>query len=282
MPDVGALLSGRPELVGEAARLARAERFGLARDDFARALEESVRRYAQAAEGKALRDFVLGLRLEDLALATACACGIEAAWDEFHAHYRQYLVDVCGECDLADHVIAQLYGAEGRGRMADFRGRSSLKGWLRAIVYQAQVDRHRREERLVELDAVPVELGHVEHFEDFERRDNAAALAEALRSEIGALPAAERLLLAWYYVDQLRLAAIARLRGVHESTISRDLDAIRKQLRKRVTSRLRDQGFSEARVEECFQHATDAPVDFAGMLPSSGKEPAIEQARNPG
>lgn len=266
----------------EASRRARVERFGLACDDFARALEESVGRYAPASEGKDLRDFILGLRLEDLALATACACGIEAAWDEFHSGYRQYLVDICGECDLADHVIAQLYGAEGRGRMADFRGRSSLKGWLRAIVYQAQVDRHRREERLVELEALPVEPGHEERFEDFERRDNAAALAGALRSEVSALPAAERLMLAWYYVDQLRLAAIARLRGVHESTISRELEAIRKLLRKRVTSRLREQGFSEARVEECFRHATDAPVDFAGMLPSSGKESATEQARNPG
>lgn len=282
MPDVGASLSDAHSLLEEAARLARVERFGLSQDDFARALEESVRRYAPAITGGELRDFVLGLRLEDLALATACASGIAPAWEEFHKSYRQYLVDASGECDIADQVIAELYGAEGRGRIADFRGRSSLKGWLRAIVYQAQVDCHRREERLVEFDAMPVEPGHEEHPENFERRDNAAALARALRLEVQRLTGGERLLLAWYYADQLRLAEIARLRGVHESTISRELDAIRKQLRKRVTLRLREQGFSEARVEECFRHATDAPVEFAEMLPSPRGKPAPEQARNPG
>ncbi|HYM13460.1 MAG TPA: sigma-70 family RNA polymerase sigma factor [Bryobacterales bacterium] len=269
------------DFLAEAAQLARVERFGLEVQDFARALEQSVERYAPGAAGRELREFVFGLRLEDLALAAACAGGAAAAWEEFHRTYRQYLVDAAGDAEVADQIIAELYGvgapAGTRGRIGDFRGRSSLKGWLRAIVYQAQVDRHRRESRLTELDpetasgaAAP---GREEHPEDFERRENAAALARLLGREVAALVPGERLLLGWYYQDRLRLSQIARLRGVHESTISRELDAIRTQLRKRVEKGLRAEGFSAARIEECFRHSTDAPVDF---------EEVFGRARNAG
>ncbi|MBI3694994.1 MAG: sigma-70 family RNA polymerase sigma factor [Acidobacteria bacterium] len=220
---------------------------------------QSVERYGQGCE----------LQLEDLALATACARGIESAWEDFHRAYRQYLVNIAGDCDLADQVIAELY----QGQIAHFRGRSSRKGWLRAIVHQAQVDRHRRESRLTALDGLPVEPAREEHPEDFERRENAASLSRALCAEVDELAPDERLLLAWYYADQMRLAEIARLRGVHESTISRELDSIRKLLRKRVTRRLREEGFSGARIDECFRHSTDAPVDL---------EKVFERARNTG
>ena len=257
------------QFLAEATRLARIDRYGLDPQDFARALQRSVERYAPGARGRTLREFILSLRLEDLALATACARRIDSAWDEFHRVYRQFLVNAAGECDLADQVVAELYEEQ----IANFRGRSSLKGWLRAIVHQAQVDRHRRESRLTELETLPVEPAHQEHPEDFERRENAAALAHALRHEVDALPPDERLLLGWYYVDQLRLAQIARLRGVHESTISRELDSIRKLLRKRVARRLLAKGFSDARIEECFRHSTDAPLDF---------QEVFERARNAG
>jgi RNA polymerase sigma factor (sigma-70 family) len=265
------------EFLAEAAQLARLERFGLDAEDFGHALQQSVERYAPGAAGRELREFVLSLRLEDLALAAACARGIETAWDEFHRTYRQYLVNATADAEVADQIIAELYGVEGSGRIRDFRGRSSLKGWLRAIVYQAQVDRHRRESRFTELDpesareAAPP--GRDEHPEDFERRENAAALARLLGREVAALAPAERLLLGWYYQDRLRLSQIARLRGVHESTISREVDAIRKQLRKRVEKALRAAGFSAARIEECFRHSTDAPVDL---------EEVFGRARNAG
>ena len=220
-------------------------------------MQESVERY-----GASLGE----LRLDDLALATACARGSEAAWEEFHGTYRRFLVEVAGECDIADQIVAELY----QGQIAQFRGRSSLKGWLRAVVFQAQVDRHRRESRLTQLDALPVEPSREEHPENFERRDNAQALAEALGAEVRQLAPDQRLLLSWYYIDQLRLAQIARLRGVHESTISRELDGIRKTLRKQVEKRLRAAGFSSARIEECFRHSTDAPVSIEDMARNAG------------
>jgi RNA polymerase sigma factor (sigma-70 family) len=209
--------------------------------------------------------------LEDLALATACACGIEAAWEEFHRTYRQFLVDAAGDCETADQVIAELYA----GGISAYHGRASLKGWLRAVVWQAQVDRHRRESRLTSLETLPVEPGREDPPEDFERRENAAALARALEQQIGELAASQRLLLSWYYVDGLRLTHIARLRGVHESTVSRELESVRKTLRKGVEKRLRAAGFSAARIAECFESATDAPLDFEQVL--AGKKSRLER-----
>jgi RNA polymerase sigma-70 factor len=266
-------LSEEGESIAAAAAEARLERYPLNLTDFARALHASVERYAPEARGRELRTFLLELRLVDLALAAACAAGSEAAWEEFHRAYRQYLEDIAGDDEIAGEVIAELYGTRGAAQIAQYRGRSSLKGWLRAIVTQAQVDRHRRESRLESLESLPVEPGREAHPEDFERRENAAALARALRAEVSALAPSRRLLLSWYYVDQLRLAQIGRLKGVHESTVSRELEGLRKELRKRVEKQLRGEGFSAARIEECFQHSVEAPLDFNELL---------ERARNAG
>ena len=123
------------ESLRPAAAQAGLERYGLKLADFARALHLSAERYAPEARGRELKAFLLDLRLEDLALATACALGTEAAWEEFDRTYRKYLENVAGDDEVAAEVIAGLYGT-GRagGRIGQFRGRSSLKGWLRAIV----------------------------------------------------------------------------------------------------------------------------------------------------
>jgi RNA polymerase sigma factor (sigma-70 family) len=266
-------LAEEAESIGAAAAQACLDRYSLGVTDFARALHASMERYAPQARGRELRAFLLELRLEDLALSAACAAGIESAWEDFHRTYRQYLEDVARDDEVAGEVIAELFGIKGGGgQIAQFRGRSSLKGWLRAIVSQAQIDRHRREARLEPLDTLAVEPASGGP-PDFERAENATALARALHFEVAALAPDRRLLLSWYYVDQLRLAQIGRLRGVHESTVSRELETLRKDLRKSVEKRLRAAGFSRDRIEECFQHSVEAPLDFAELL---------ERARNAG
>ena len=61
--------------------------------------------------------------------------------------------------------------------------------------------------------------------------------------------------------------------SIRRGCVSRELNVLRKTLRKRVEKRLRAEGFSAARIEECFRHSTDAPVATEDML---------ERARNPG
>src|SRR5437764_5425836 len=74
---------------------AKASRWGLSRGHFAKALERSVtKRWASGAlSAPKLEEYLGALHLEDLALATACAEGGEAAWEYFFTQYRDYLQD---------------------------------------------------------------------------------------------------------------------------------------------------------------------------------------------
>src|SRR5207249_9609293 len=87
------------------------------------ALERSAtKRFADAAPPRQkLVDYLAGLHLEDLALATACPAGCESAWEHFFATYRQYLYSAAAAitrrplgdayaCEFADSLYATLYG----------------------------------------------------------------------------------------------------------------------------------------------------------------------------
>src|SRR5919199_705399 len=60
--------------------------------------------------------------------------------------------------ELAESVWAELYGLRVRedgsraGKLAYYSGCGSLGGWLRAVVGQLAVDRHRRSARLVQTE----------------------------------------------------------------------------------------------------------------------------------
>ena len=83
------------------------------------------------------------------------------------------------------------------------------------------------------------------------------------------------LLLSLYYVQELTLAQVARLRGVHEATISRQIDGIRRELRQSVERVLASTGsgpggragLSPAEIELCFSYAQDDwAFDLGGAL----------------
>ena len=69
---------------------AGAERWGLTLDHFQHALDASIaHRFAGGAPSSGdLEAYVSALHLDDLALASACAEGLDAAWDHFVEHYR--------------------------------------------------------------------------------------------------------------------------------------------------------------------------------------------------
>jgi RNA polymerase sigma factor (sigma-70 family) len=117
---------------------------------------------------------------------------------------------------------------------------------------------------------------------DPDRERYLARLDVALLAAIARLSARERMLLACYYVDQLTLAEIGRTLGEHESTVSRQLDRIRRDLRAAVTQTLfrgspaRDgcrpePGLDEAQVELAFEYAlSDWPFDLSRALSEGG------------
>jgi hypothetical protein len=97
----------------------------------------------------------------------------------------------------------------------------------------------------------------------------------------------DRLLLSLYYVQEMTLAQIARVQGVHEATISRQLDRIRRDLRRNVEHSLvagraaengasAQPGLSPAKVELCFAYALE---DWAFDLAHRWQAPAASKGK---
>src|SRR5437870_11972959 len=160
-------LKDRASLVEGLYAKANAARWGLSRGHLAVALERSARKRLAcgALTPSKLEEYLGALHLEDLALATACAEGGEAAWEHFFTQYRAYLraaaaaIIRSGSAEASDRagaLFSELYGlAGGRGSERSlfryFRGRSSLKTWLRAVLARRHIDALRAGRRFEEL-----------------------------------------------------------------------------------------------------------------------------------
>lgn len=269
------------------ARRAQADRWGLGADEFADALRRSVSRHFTGRQAISVEteQYLESLHVEDLALACACARGREAAWDHFVREYRPILLRIAGRGqpvdrarEVADSVYGELYGLEERdGVRASlfdyFHGRSTLAGWLKAVVAQRLVDKARAARRFEPLPeeepAAPAESRSAA----FELQPDRARFLklgrQALIDALAGLEARERLRLSLYYTREMTLAAIGRVLGESEATSSRKLERTRRELRATVERRLRENDrLTDAQVEQCFEHARRDPAfDLARTLP---------------
>ena len=92
--------------------------YGISAEQFSRILDEIRQKYIPLALPDQQAEFVAALRLEELALARACAAGNERAWEDFVQRYRQKLHamafhitrEAVQAADLADSLFAELYG----------------------------------------------------------------------------------------------------------------------------------------------------------------------------
>src|SRR5258708_30418676 len=62
--------------------------YGMDREHFAAILRDIQSKYAPQASPEEAAEFCGALRLEELALARACAAGNELAWQDFFSRYR--------------------------------------------------------------------------------------------------------------------------------------------------------------------------------------------------
>ncbi len=254
---------------------------GLSREQFGVILNEVAVKYLPAdASARQTAELYASLRVEELALARACAAGQERAWEVFMARYREKLYDIAAYIakessaarELADSLYADLYGTTTRdgqrvSKLASYTGRGSLEGWLRTVMAQEFVNRFRRQRRLVSLD---------EESEDgaqFAATDPEPAAAvdprvEAATDEVlSRLAAEDRFILASYYLDGRTLAEIARTLAVHESTISRKLDKLARTVRKQIVAALERKGMSRRQAEEALEvDVRDLQVDIRDRL----------------
>jgi RNA polymerase sigma-70 factor (ECF subfamily) len=242
------------------------ERYGLTLQAFEVVLEQVACKYVPQAASQQKLEFWRDLKLEELALARACAAGHEAAWQAFLIRFREKLYDIArgitkedsSARDLADSLYADLYGTSERdghrvSRLNFYMGRGSLEGWLRTVLAQEFVNRYRKQKRLVSLE---------EQAEDGVQFSAAPAgptspldsrLGAALDEALGQLAGEDRLVLASYYLDNRTLTEIGRMIGVHESTISRRLEKMLKGLRKQVMAGLVSRGMNRGQAEEALE-----------------------------
>lgn len=272
----------------------RASDWGLSPAHFLAALERSAgKRFAGCGfSTEALEEYLGTLHIEDLSLASACLEGSEAAWQHFVSQYRGYLRAAAGvitknsrggtdAVELADSLFAELFGlVDGRrGERSLFRyfhGRSSLKTWLRAILAQRHVDRLRQSRRWEQLETEDEDgpghapqPGNTQTVADPHRERYIGRFVAALHETVDLLPLADRERLELYYAREKTLAEIGRRLGEHESSVSRHLERIRRQLRSSIEEKLRcPPALSEAEIRLCFQYAAeDAPIDFRKIFP---------------
>ena len=256
--------------------------YGVTAEQFTAILDEILRKYRSQSSAKSSVQspaqsparasaeheaaFCAGLRLEELALARACAAGNERAWQDFIGRYRQKLHsmamhitrDAAHAAELADSLFADLYGVNVRdgvrnSKLMFYTGRGSLEGWLRTVMAQEFINRYRKQKRTVSLEekteegvqfaaAVPAPV-----YASDQRLE--AATDEALAE----LSSEDRFTLASYYLDERTLAEIARTLGLHESSVSRRLDRLATGLRRRILAGLRTRGMSHAQAAEALE-----------------------------
>ncbi len=124
--------------------------------------------------------------------------------------------------ELGQAVRTRLFVADGgEPRILEYAGRGPLRGWVGVAALRVALNLKRATSpatsdilaELVSGEADP-ELRHLKSLYRTEFRD-------ALSAALAALPERKRAILRLHYVDGLKLAQLARLYQVHESTASR-------------------------------------------------------------
>ena len=289
---------------------AGAERWRVSNQEFAAALYRSAahRFDSKLPADETLTAYLGALHIDDLALVCALQRGSEAAWNEFVAQYRPLLygaaraiIGAAGEArarELADSLYAELYGLDraggqrARSLLDYFHGRSKLSTWLRTVLAQRHVDALRTGQRADSLDVEQTpQRVNAAGAHGTDGRSTAALILDApdrnrllppvraaVSTAIASLPAPDRLMLSLYYVREMTLAQIARLRGVHEATVSRQLDRLRTGLRQGIETALAtgypaadghaaQRGLSPAEIKLCLAYVLeDWPFDLGRAL----------------
>ena len=261
------------------------------------AVNKYVLRDSPSAESARIDQFVDGLHADDLCLVIACERGDGPAWAELFEGYGTTVRSAARAAssnedaaeDLAQSIWAELHGLKTRadgqpaGKLGYYSGAGSLGGWLRAVVGQLAIDRHRREARLVQ----PEEDADLDRLAQDVEPDNFGALhsspspeealanklatadvEKALAQAVSALDSEDRLLMKLYYFDGLRLREAGAVLGVHEATASRRLTRIHREIRERVESILiKEHNWTKAEASRSLgEIATRLQVEVEPML----------------
>jgi len=276
-------------------------------------VEKYLLKHEPEATSKAIAGFIDTLHADDLCLVIACQRGDQAAWSDLVEGYTATVRSAARAAssgaeladDLAQSIWAELHGLKVRddgqpaGKLAYYSGAGSLGGWLRAVVGQLAIDRHRREARLVQTEedadfdrlarnGDADEDGRIFHTtanpEDELATNLAAATVEkALAQALSELDDEDRLLVKLYYFDGLRLREAGEVLGFHEATASRRLTRIHADVRKRVEKLLMEEhGWTQTEATRSLSEvAANLQMELEPLL-SGAPDAILDDARTTG
>ncbi len=235
--------------------------------------------------------FVKSLHGRDLYLAAACAQsspgGTEtsgeygsAAWKMLESTYKGFVCDLVrffyrpsfASHDLADNIIADLFlpDRSGSSRIASYDGRSSLSTWMRVIVCNRAINAQRCSATTKSTD-IQLEVPDAPALANIEMtvraRRYGSALEDSLACACSKLTPRERLILLWRYEDGLQLGQIAKLLGIHQSNVTRQMDRMQSKLRDDVIAVLSTKhGLSRSAIKECLEDVIENPRHNLSIL----------------
>jgi RNA polymerase sigma-70 factor, ECF subfamily len=254
-PAFVAALSGRPqapEAPGLEAllsqRIAEAEgawpKVEVPRLTFVRYLAERLPPTGELAQ--ALKD----AHAADLYLACGCTLGDPRALQAFEesfltsSSFARGLGRIDSSPSFVDEVrqllrIHFLVPPEGEApKLADYRGRGELAGWVRASAIRTALNLRRGQKHAVSGADLILATAHPEmgYLKDL----HGGSLKQAVRDALGSLSPRERNLLRLHYLDGLATPEIAGLFRSHRTTVRRQLNECHEKLKRGVSRFLRD------------------------------------------
>lgn len=249
-------------------------RLDLPLQDFEKRLSQVVNKHLGPEASAALSiDFIKTLHTTDLYLGFACARGSEAAWERLTVMYGAYIRTLAAfvtlgsntASEVADNVLVDLFlpGPLGQSRIASYEGRSSLATWLRVVVsHHAANERQRFRNNMGSMNIPDIADESAPSRMDASLRASryGRIIGDSLRYSCKCLTNRERLILLLRYEEELNLGQIARLLGVHQSTITRQLERACKRLREEVIGVLTKQyKLDPAAINECREDILENP-----------------------
>jgi RNA polymerase sigma-70 factor (ECF subfamily) len=259
-----------------------AQEIGLTLEAFREALAAVAGKFLPApATASQQNAFYEKLHLKDFALAQACSCGNAVAWERFFLRFRGRLYAAAlvlsreeeTARDLVDSLAGDLFvteqpSVEGlSSKLATYSGRGSLEGWLKALLTNTYIDRYRSQQRIVSLEQRIDILANLCARQDAVRQKTDPRLSWAVEQAFRRCTPQERFLLTAYFFDRWTLKEIATALGVHESSASRRMDRLLRELRRSILRHLQKEGMSYTQARELLQMENwDLTVDVRGLL----------------
>lgn len=243
----------------------RGLKVSIIRERVAKSIEKYVLRDNKNAAPNEIKEFVEGIRVDDLCLIIACEYADETAWGDLVKTFdatvksaaRKFSNNAEDAEDLASSIWAELYGLKRdkdgklKTKLSYYSGRGSLAGWLRAVVSQLAIDQFRKESKFVQIEedrdfenlinetsektgsaSIVSRSENPEHL--FGAAEAQKDVTKALQKAISELEAEDKLILKLYYFDDLKLKDIGNTLGFHEATASRKLVRVQREIRKSV------------------------------------------------